>query len=113
MFRIAAVLALAASLAACDVISTLTDGWKYANAVERDLEQSTGMKPRVGFNWKNGRLESVTVTFLGINTAKPLPEIAAAVRRSVTTQFKQTPGNIVLAFVLGTTGSGMATREGS
>ena len=46
MFRIAALLALVATLAACDV---LTEGFfKYAKAVESDLERSTGMKPEVG-----------------------------------------------------------------
>ena len=113
MFRITAILALAAGLAACDVVSTLTDGWKYAQAVESDLEMSTGMKPRVGFNWHNGRLETVTVTFPRIDEAKPLHEIAEAVRRSVTTQFKQTPGDILLAFSLGKAGSGPAAHEGS
>lgn len=54
MYRIAALLIFAFSLAACDAFSTLTDGFKYANAVESELEASTGVKPNVGFNWKNG-----------------------------------------------------------
>jgi hypothetical protein len=41
MFRVAAILAVAVSLAACDMISTLIDGWKHAKAVEADLEIST------------------------------------------------------------------------
>jgi hypothetical protein len=63
MFRVVALFALALGLAACDMISTLTDGWKYAKVVESDLQRSTGMKPEVGFNWQNGRLQTVTVTF--------------------------------------------------
>ena len=39
MLRMAALFALAVSVAACDMISTLADGWKYAKAVEGDLEQ--------------------------------------------------------------------------
>ena len=101
MIRVAALLVFAASIAACDVFSTLTEGSKYAKAVESDLEQSTGMKPEVGFNWHNGRLETVTVTFPRIYEARPLREVAEAVRRSVSLQFKQTPEDIVLAFSLG------------
>jgi hypothetical protein len=100
MFRVIALLACAVGLAACDVISTLTDGWKYAEAVKGDLQLSTGMKPEVGFNWHNGRLETVTVTFPRIYEARPLREVAETVRRSVSSQFKQMPANIVLAFSL-------------
>jgi len=110
MFRVAALLACAVSLAACDMLNTLADGLKYAKAVESDLERSTGMKPEVGFNWHNGRLETVTVTFPRIYEAKPLREVAEAVRSSVNSQFKQTPDDIVLAFSLGKPGPG-ATAE--
>jgi hypothetical protein len=110
MFRVAALFACALSLAACDMIGTLTDGWKYAKAVESDLERSTGMRPEVGFNWHNGRLETVTVTFPRIYEAKPLREIAEVVRRSVNTQFKQTPDDIVLAFSLAKSASGKTAQ---
>ena len=104
-FRVAALLVFAASLAACDMFSTLIDGWKYASAVEADLEGSTGMKPAVGFKWRNGRLEMVTVAFPRIYAAKPLPEFAETVRRAVTNRFKQTPHDIVLSFALGKSAS--------
>jgi hypothetical protein len=44
-FRIAAFVAVALGVAACGVISTLVEGWKYARAVETDLESATGVKP--------------------------------------------------------------------
>jgi len=44
-------LGLVLGLAACGVISTLVEGWKYAKAVEADLESATGVKPSVGFKW--------------------------------------------------------------
>ena len=110
MFRVAAILAVAVSLAACDMISTLIDGWKYAKAVEADLEISTGIKPLVGFNWHNGRLVRVTVTFPRLYEAKPLREVAEIVRRSVTSQFKQTPEDIDLAFSLGRTSAGTTAQ---
>jgi hypothetical protein len=112
MFRVAALFALALSLAACDMICTLTDGWKYAKAVENDLQRSTGVKPEVGFNWHNGRLETVTVTFPQIYEAKPLREVAEGVRLSVNSQFKQTPDDIVLAFSLGKSGLGATAQMG-
>ncbi len=101
MFRIAALLAFTISLAACDAVSTVTEGFKYAKAVEADVEHATGVKPQVGFNWNNGRLTSVTVAFPRLYDAKPLPELAETIRTSVKAQFKQTPENIVLAFSLG------------
>jgi hypothetical protein len=101
MFNIAAVLILAINLAACDAVNTVTEGFKHANAVASDLEESTGVKPQVGFNWNNGRLVSVTVSFPRIYEAKPLRELADVTRASVSKQFEQTPDNIVLAFSLG------------
>jgi hypothetical protein len=101
MFKIAAILVFTISLAACDAFSTVTEGFKYAKAVESDVEEATGVKPQVGFNWNNGRLVSVTVAFPRIYDAKPLRELAEAIRASVRKQFKQTPDNIVLAFSLG------------
>jgi len=101
MLKIAAILALAIGVAACGVVSTVTEGFKQAKAVESELEQSTGIRPQVSFNWVNGRLVQVTVSFPRIYEGKPLGELAQAVRSTVTTQFKQTPENIVLAFAIG------------
>jgi hypothetical protein len=92
---------LGCSLAACGIISTLVDGFKYAKAVEADLKEITGLKPGVGFNWNNGRLVSVTVTFPEFYDAKPLRELADATRSAVAKEFKQVPENIVLGFALG------------
>jgi len=113
MFRIVALVALTVGLGACDAISTLTDGWKYARAVESDLEQSTGVKAQVGFNWRNGRLETVTVTFPQIDETKSVREIADAIRHSVAGQFKQTPDDILLVFSLRKSGLKSAAQTGS
>jgi hypothetical protein len=110
MFRIAALLAFAASLAACDMFSTLTNGISYARAVENDLEAATGSKPQVGFNWRNGRLVTVTVTFPRLYDAKPLRDVAETVRAAVGKEFKQTPEAIVLAFSLGKSGAGTVAQ---
>ena len=101
MFKIGAISIFAMSLAACDAVNTVTEGYSHAKAVESDLEESTGIRPQVGFNWSNWRLVSVTVAFPLVYEAKPLNELAEATRKSVSSQFKQTPDNIVLAFSLG------------
>jgi hypothetical protein len=101
MFKIVAALAIALTLAACDAVNTVTEGSAHARAVESDLEKATGVKPQVGFNWRNGRLASVTVQYPGLVESQRLGDLAKTVRSSVTAQFKQTPENIVLAFSLG------------
>lgn len=101
MFRIATALALLLGLTACDAVNTMTEGFSHAKAVETDLEASTGVKPNVGFNWANGRLVQVTVTYPRLFETKPLKDVAAAAREAIAKEFKQTPENIVLAFALG------------
>lgn len=105
MLRIAVLLLVAFSLAGCDAISTLTDGFKYKSAVEEDLAKATGIKPQVGFQWTNGRLVQVTVVFPKVYDGQPLPQLAETVRRAVTAEFKQTPENIELAFVISNKGA--------
>ena len=105
-------LGLTLGLAACGVVSSLVDGVKYAHAVETDLEATTGIKPAVGFNWNDGRLASVTVTFPRLYDAKPIAELAEAARAAVTKEFKQTPDNIVLAFNLGAAAPGKTAEAG-
>jgi hypothetical protein len=100
MYRAIVLVVLAFALSACDAVATLRDGMQQAQAVEGDLEQSTGVKPRVGFNWHNGRLASVTVLFPGLYQKKPLGDLAGFVRAAVTKEFKQAPDAIVLSFAL-------------
>ena len=100
MFRIAAISLVVLTLAACDAVNTVTEGFNHARAVERDLEGSIGVKPNVGFNWNNGRLTSVTVTFPRLIESKPLHELAEAARAAVGREFKQTPDAILLAFAV-------------
>lgn len=101
MLKLASALLIALTLAACDAVNTVTEGSAHANAVASDLEKTTGAKPQVGFNWHNGRLTSVTVQYPNIVQSPPLNDLAKAVRASVETEFKQSPENIILAFVLG------------
>jgi hypothetical protein len=100
MFKLALAVTFALSLAACDVVNTLTEGFSRAKAVESDLEQEIGVRPKVGFNWHNGRLVSVTVEYPRLIESKPLAELAETARASVTKRFEQTPETIVLAFAV-------------
>jgi len=100
MYRTAAILVLALGLTACDAVNTMKDGFKHVRAIESDLATSTGVRPKVAFNWSNGRLTQVSVVYPKLNETKPLHELAETVRASVTREFKQTPENIVLAFSL-------------
>ena len=95
-----AALILAATLAGCDAVAVLTDGIKHSNAVADDLEKTTGVKPEVGFSWKNSRLTSVTISFPKLYEDKPLRELAALSRAAVVKEFGQTPKTIQLAFEL-------------
>ena len=96
-----AMVGLATSLAGCGAADLISNGLAYKQAVEADLEHDTGVKPQVGFNWHNGSFQSVTVTFPGIYTDKPLGELAATVREVVARDFKQVPDTVVLGFSLG------------
>ena len=94
------ILALAGGLAGCGAADLISNGLSYAKAVETDLERTTGVKPKVGFNWHNGSFQSVTVTFPSVYAGKPLGELADSVRQVVAADFQQTPDTIVLAFSL-------------
>jgi hypothetical protein len=107
MVRILVVVVVAIGLAACDSVSSVTGGFQQARSVENALAESIGIRPQVGFNWRNGRLASVTVAFPRIHESKSLRELAEAVRTVVGKEFKETPDNIVLAFSLGKTEPGI------
>jgi hypothetical protein len=98
MRKAIAIAALSLALTHCGQVSTLVNGFKYANAVASALEQELGAKPQVGFNWHNGRLLSVTVQFPELYQRKPLAELAGMVRAVVEKEFQQKPDNIVLGF---------------
>jgi hypothetical protein len=100
MHKAIAVAVLAAALAGCDAVNTVTEGLKHSKAVEADIAETTGVKPNVGFNWNNGKLTSVTVQFPKLYEDKPLRELAALARNAVAKEFKQTPKTIVLAFAI-------------
>jgi hypothetical protein len=110
MFKIAAIFVVAFLVTACGVVDTLVDGFKHTTAVANRLEQTIGMRPQVGFNWSNGRLTSVNITFPALYEAKPLRDIAGIVRTAVTNEFKQTPSTIVLGFSMPGTAPGTTAR---
>jgi hypothetical protein len=108
--QLALFLGIGLGVAACGAISTLVEGWKYANAVAAELETETGVKPAVGFDWSNGRLMTVTVTYPQLYEQKPLPALAQIVRRAVESHFKQKPKKIVLSFSFDPSGPDTTAR---
>ena len=100
MFRLFVILILAIGLASCDAIDTMKEGFGHSRAVETDLEQSTGLKPAVGFNWSNGKLTQVMVIFPALYDSKPPRELGEIVFAAVSKQFKQEPESIMLGFTL-------------
>ena len=92
------VIAASLLLAACDAVDTLKEGFAHAEAVSTKLEASIGLKSQVGFNWNNGSLTSVTVTFTGVPATPSLAEITARTKDAVLAEFKQTPKALVVAF---------------
>lgn len=85
-------------LAGCDIASSMKDGVKYSELAAKDLEKNIGIKPFVGFNWDNGTLTTVSVTFPSIPSYKQLEEISRLVEESIKYNFKQKPEQIVISF---------------
>ena len=96
--RLVLMAALAVALAACGPIDSLKEGFAHSQAVAASLEKSVGLKPFVGFNWNNGSLTSVNVTFQGIPDNVPLQNIAEKSRQAIISEFKQPPKQIVISF---------------
>ena len=82
----------------CDAVDTMKSGFEHATAVSTDLEKSIGVEPFVGFNWSNGSLAQVTITFETIPEGKSLEDIVRLSRGAVQKHFNQTPKQIVVAF---------------
>ena len=99
--RILLLLVLTMNIAACDFVGVMKDGMQQSEAVAKELEETTGIRPQVGFNWQNGRLASVTVFYPRIHETKSLRDLAAAARTAIGHHFKDTPDNILLTFSAG------------
>jgi hypothetical protein len=87
-------------LAGCDIANSMKDGLKCSELAAKDLEKNIGIKPFVGFNWNNGTLTTVSVTFPSIPSSKQLEEISQLVEKSVKYNFKQEPEQIVISFTI-------------
>jgi len=85
----------------CNAAYTMPEVRSQTKALESELEQATGIRPQVEFNWVNGRLVQVTPTFPRLYDGKPLGQLADTVRNAVTAQFKREPENVALAFKVG------------
>ncbi|KRA74505.1 hypothetical protein ASD78_13660 [Lysobacter sp. Root667] len=92
--------ALAASLAGCSTVDTMTEGFKHSQEVAGDLEKSVGSRPVVGFNWSNGSLTNVSVNFEGIPPGVSPEQIAIFSKQAIAARFKQSPKQVVISFTV-------------
>ena len=98
--RFLAVISFAVILVACGPVDTLKEGFAHSQAVSESLEKTLGVKSFVGFNWSNGALDSVSVTFRGIPANMPLADIVEKSKQAVASEFKQVPAQIVISFAV-------------
>src|SRR5689334_21318672 len=98
MHKLALALLAAVSLAACDLENTTVKKLvEEANNAGAKLE-ALGAKPKVTARWEQGKLTRVRVTFPQVLGDKRLDEMAEKVRAVVTSEFSQTPEEILLTF---------------
>jgi hypothetical protein len=101
-YRFLPAISIAIALAACGPVDTFKDGFAHSQAVSESLEKTLGLKPFVGFNWSDGTLDSVSVTFQGIPANVPLTDIVAKSKSAVAAEFKQLPSQVIISFALRT-----------
>jgi hypothetical protein len=94
-------LSLLLLLSACDAVDSMKQGLAHSQAVANTLKSTTGIQPQVSFNWHNGALTTVQITFQEIPRDKSLPEIYALSRRAIEKHFKEKPGTILISFAMG------------
>jgi len=85
-------------LSGCDAFDSMTEGYKHTQDIASDIEKAVGSKPFVSFNWHNGSLTNVSVTFEGVPEGASVSEIVTLARSSVASHFKQEPDQVVVSF---------------
>lgn len=101
MRRLLILAALAMSLSGCDALDTLRNGLQHVKALSSSLKAAVGVEPEVSFDWYNGHLQHVTVTFPRVMPEMSLTELADRIRSAVMQEFEQSPDRIVMAFDVG------------
>ena len=99
-----AIAALTVALSGCGAVDSMKEGFQHSQEVATDLEKAVGHKPFVGFNWRNGSLVNVSVTFNGIPLQKSNEEIVALARTSIAARFRQRPEQIVISYAVAGSG---------
>ncbi|MCG2594474.1 hypothetical protein LZ009_16980 [Ramlibacter sp. XY19] len=93
-------LVFALCLSGCDAFDTVREGYAHSQAVSTRLEKAVGVKSFVGFNWNNGTLTSVSVTFERVPADVQLPAIVKLATEAVAAEFKQKPKQVVIGFAV-------------
>jgi hypothetical protein len=97
---LATLLLAAVTLGGCDLVDSAKEIFKHSQAVSAELEKSLGTKSFVGFNWNNGELTSVDITFEELPRNHSLQEIVDVSRSAILSEFKEKPKQFVVAFRL-------------
>jgi hypothetical protein len=84
----------------CNAVDYMAQGLGNSQEVADDLAKSVGQKPDVGFEWNNGTLTAVSVTFDGIPAGTTTGEIAKLSRAAIAERFQQQPEQIIISFAL-------------
>jgi hypothetical protein len=92
-----AILAIAFTGAACDMLSQVKDGVAHSSAAAESIEKQVGKRPQVGFSYNNGSFTQATVQFAEAPPT-PLPALEKIVRAAVVKEFKEEPATLVIAF---------------
>ncbi len=100
MFGRLMALALLLLIAGCDSVDTLRSGMENGNKVSADIEKAIGVGPFVGYNWRNGSLSNVSLTFQQAPRDLDWATLESAARQSIRKHFKQEPDAIVISFML-------------
>jgi len=90
-------------LSGCDAFDSMSEGYKHTQEIGADIEKAIGSKPYVSFNWHNGSLTNVSVTFEGVPEGVSVSEIVTLARNSVASHFKQEPEQVDVRFTFSDT----------
>jgi hypothetical protein len=83
---------------ACGVVDDVRQGVDRMGAVSASLERTIGARPQVGFQYHNGALATVSVTYDTLPAGRSLEEIIRVSADAVKAEFKESPKSLIIGF---------------
>jgi len=94
-----------AGLWGCDAVTgayeTVKESIAQAQGVSDDIEKAVGERAAVSVNWKNGKLEQVSLNFERVPKDVRISELAEHARASIRKRLATAPRQLVIAFSIG------------